>query len=433
MLTFINSIVEFLAIPATIMFLFVGLLLTIKTKFVQFRAFNKFLAIIKSGPKHDSPSNAKTINPIHALFTALSTTLGMGNIMGPSIAIVTGGPGALFWLTMYAFLGAVLKFTEVSFALHTRKITDDGKIIGGPTEYLKSVSPFFAIWYGAIMIFLFAGWSGIQANALAGIFALEGIPAWISGLSLATLTIIVLRGGAQRVGYVASKLVPIMCFLYLTFAFFILCKDFSILATAFRLIGENIFTPTAALGGFAGATVLQAIRAGVYKSIFITESGIGTSSIPHSVADVQKPTDQGIIAMYSIAADAFLSFISGLLVLTTGIWITSGFSNTIMYEVFTHHSPTLGKWILLISITLFILTTVIGNSFNGVQSFASFTRHRYVMLYQIFTFIAILMGALVATPLIWGITDILITLVAIPNLIGLVILSFSKPEVLRFK
>ncbi|MDR3551421.1 MAG: alanine:cation symporter family protein, partial [Candidatus Babeliales bacterium] len=275
---------------------------------------------------------------------------------------------------------------------------------------------------------LMAGWSGVQANTLASILAQESIPAGITGILLAAMVWFVLQGGAQRVGNVATALVPTMFVCYVSFSLFILLSHPAALMHAFSLIAQNIFTPSAAVSGL---TAFGVMRIGICRGIFITESGLGTSSIPHAMADVQKPSDQGILAMFSAGADAFLSLLSGLLVLVTGIWMQGEFRSTLVYEVFKNYSPSFGRYILMISIALFAITTVIGNSFNGRQSFASITNFRFVHLYILFTVALIIIGSLSDSCLIWEMMDTALIFVAVPNLIGVLYLAFKKPEVLR--
>jgi alanine or glycine:cation symporter, AGCS family len=430
LLNFFDALNKMLGMPSTIIFLGVALLLTIKNKFIQLRAGGYFLRLITNRKKHEGRT-AQTISPFQALFTAMASTIGIGNIVGPSIAIVAGGPGALFWIIAYAFFASVTKFTEVTFGVYTRKRDTDGTIIGGPMEYLKSVSPMLANWYTVVMMFLFAGWSGIQSNALACMLAEEHVPKWQTGLVVAAIAFWVLIGGAQRIGGLASKIVPIKFVIYIAFALGILLKDIPALGNAIMLVISHIFTPAAALGGFAGATVFQAMRSGIYRSIYITEAGTGTAAIPHSLANVKKPSDQGVLAMYSIFAEIFLCTLSGLIVLVTGVWEGSAFSNTLIYKAFKLHAPFYGQWLLIASISLFALTTTIGNSFNGSQSFSAFFGHRFVKLYYLFCILIIFWGSMVSVPLIWSIMDVLLTLVAIPNLIGIVILSYRNPKVLE--
>lgn len=422
------------AIPTTLLFFGVGIFLTIKNGFLQVRGLPRFIALIKQGISGGHKTeHAGTINSFHAMFTAMATTIGVGNVVGPSVAIMMGGPGALFWLILYIIIGSATKFTEVVFAIVTRTKTNEGNFVGGPVTYLGTVYPWLGFWYGIVMIFLFMGWSGLQANTLAQIFALEGIPAWITGLGLTILALLVLSGGARRVGVVASKLVPIMFVGYVSFSLFILFKDVHAFVAALKLVAHSIFTPAAAVGAFAGASILQTMRVGIFRGIHITESGTGTSSIPHALADVKNPTDQGILALFSAGADAALSFLSGMLVLVTGLWTQGQFRSTLIYEAYKLHSPVIGQWVLLVSISLFVLTTVIGNSFNGIQSFTALMKNRWVKSYIALTLLVIFVGSLLRVQLIWEMMDTLLTLVVIPNLIGLVILACTRPEVLKVK
>lgn len=432
--SFLSGMYNLLGYPMMFLFLGVGLILSIKTGFLQLRCFPQFMKLLTKGA-NKADGNMKTISPIHALLTAMGTTLGIGSVVGPSIAIMTGGPGALFWMVAFAFFAGIIKYTEVCFAISTRQKTANGDIISGPTQYLKLVHRSLSAWYGLIIIFVFAVWSGVQANTLAGIFAKESIPTWQTGLAVALLMLLVVSGGAQRVGNTASKIVPVMCFLYVTFAVFILFKDVTVLKNAVFAVFGNAFTPAAATGGFLGASVISAMSAGIFKSIYTTEAGLGTSSIAHSVADVKTPSDQGILAMYSVVADAFFSFLSGLVVLVTGMWMVgeANLSNTLMYEAFKMASPSFGRIILVICIGLFAFTTVIGNSFNGAHNFASMTRHRFVGVYYLFTALMIFLGSQMDVPVVWKLVDIMIILVAIPNIIGITILAFKRPEVLKIQ
>ena len=427
-----NSILSF---PSTIFFFVVSVALTIKTRFIQFRGFPRFLKLIRYGVSSSKKGDKKegTISSFHALFTAMATTIGMGNVVTPSLAIMVGGPGALFWLLFYMLLGSVTKFAEVSFALNTRKQLKGGFILGGPIQYLHSISSLLAYWYGVIIVIVIMSWSSAQANTLANIMAIEGVSHWIVGAALALFVMIALSGGAQRVGQFASKIVPVMFVLYVIFALSILVQYPQSLILAIKRIFSCAFTPAAAAGGFLGATVFRAMREGMFRGIFITEAGLGTSAIPHSLADTKNPTDQGILAMGSMLADAFLSILSGLLVLVTGIWCVGTFRSTLTYEVFKLNSPGLGQYVLLISVILFVLTTVMGNSFNGVQSFGALVNDNkfLVRLYMAATVVVIFFGALSPMKLLWDIMDVLLIFAAIPNLVGILILSFSRPEVLK--
>jgi AGCS family alanine or glycine:cation symporter len=427
---------DIFALPGTMLFFGAAVILTLKTRFIQVRAIPHFMRLISKGIREKKEQKALTtasnaINPFHALFTALASSIGMGNVVGPGTAIIAGGPGALFWLVIYIAFASVTKFTEVMFALHTRTQTSEGKIIGGPMEYLKAVSPFLAHWYAAIMATLLAGWCAMQSNTLANIYAIESVPRWAIGLILALITAQVLGGGAKRVGVVASKLVPVMTILYVSFSLFILLKDIAALKQAFMLIAGNIFTPAAPVGGFLGATIFQAMRYGMFRGVFISESGLGTASIPHAMANTKHNIDQGVLAMGSTLADMTLSMLSGLLVLVTGIWMQGGFSVTLVYEIFKLHTPVVGQLALLTSVSLFVLTTIIGNSFSGLQNFTSLSQGRWPRVYMGIVVLCVFIGSIMAVPLLWEIMDTVLVLAAIPNLLGLLYLAFKYPYVLH--
>jgi AGCS family alanine or glycine:cation symporter len=230
-------------------------------------------------------------------------------------------------------------------------------------------------------------------------------------------------------------MVPVMFVLYVIFALSILLRDPFALLDVIKQVFNHAFTPAAAAGGFMGATLFQAIREGIFQGIFITEAGMGTSSIPHALADTKNPTDQGILAMGSVLADAFLVMLSGVLVLITGMWNIGVFRSTLTYEVFKLNAPGIGQYVLLFSIVLFVLTTVMGNSFNGLRCFGILANDnkQLMRLYVLTTIAVIFIGSLSPMRLLWNIIDTLIILAALPNLIGILVLSFTRADVLRVR
>lgn len=421
-----------IAMPFTFLFFGVALFLTFKMRLPQLHTFRRFLQLITHGVGHSKTQGLKTMNPFHALFTAMASTIGIGNIVGPSLAIAVGGPGALFWLVVYAFFGSVSKLVEVVFAVHYRQKTADGRILGGPMEYLKYVHPFFAAWYGITTIVLFAGWAGIQSKALAEILEKKQIHALTTGAVLAAVVFLILIGGAKRVGEFASKVVPVMFVAYVSCSLFLLLSDLSALYGALALVANNIFVPAAPVGGFLGATIFSALHQGTYKGVFVTESGMGTSSIPHSMADVERPIDQGILAMFSVTADTFLCLLSGLLVLTSGLWCSGAFCNTQVFTIFENNFSAFGSLLFIVSVVLFVLTTAVGNGFNGGQSFAWLTGYRGLRWYYAFVAITIFASAIADVPLLWAIMDLILPLVALPNLLGIVYLAIKHPKLLQY-
>ncbi len=429
----LSTINAYLAIPTIALFLATGIILTIKTGFIQIRAFPRFLYLLKSGIQKGH-TGAHTISPIRALFSAMATTLGMGNIVGPSMAISIGGPGALFWMVLYICVGAVTKYTEVCYAVYSRTTSLKGDIIGGPSQYLALITPSLGRWYAGLTILLFTCWSSVQVNTLSCIWAQEGIPHWVTGLLAVFILLVVVLGGVDRIGYFASRAVPIKFFLYVGFALIILIKNYAAVLPALGSVFAHAFSEPALAGGALGLTVFAAMREGIYKSIFITEAGLGTSSIPHALANVEHPTDQGILALYSGIADILLCTLSGLLTLVTGVWLLKDrLNNTLIFEAFKMHALPGAQYALMVSILLFVITALIGNTYNGSQSFAAFTNYRYVRAYYIGASMIAFSGALVAVPLIWNLMDVILVLVAVPNLLGLLYLAFTYPHILKFK
>lgn len=412
----------------SIIFLCVGIFLSILIGFPQLKNGRRFIKIISSKQMNSSTTN--TISPLHALLTAMSTSLGSGSIAGVPLAIVIGGPGALFWLVVYAFFGSVTKFTEVSFAILYRTRAQDRSIIGGPTSYLWQVHPFLAYWYGAFALILFAGWSALQSKALSEVFYRLGVSEYITGAFTALFVFFMLIGGAKRIGKLSSYLVPVMCISYLLACLFILFQNFSLLGEMFLLVMSKAFTPTAATGGFLGATVFMAIRQGVFKSAYVTEAGVGTAAFPHALADTESATDQGVLAMYSVAIDTFFCLISGFVVLVTGVWKSGSPSNSLIYDAFTIGLPTIGPAILIFSLALFVTGTAVGNSFNGSKSFGFFTGNKYLMSYYLFVIAMIFIGAIAPSLMLWSIMDLILPLTALPNLIGIIYLAIRHQKML---
>lgn len=430
-LDFLTSLDAVLTLPTLFLFFCAGLYLTYVTGFVQLYNFRRFIHLLTRKQVVHDVGNQKSVHPVQAMVAAMATTIGMGNIVGPSVAIMIGGPGALFWLMAYSFFGSVLKFCEVTFSVTFRKQLPDGTLLAGPTQYLREVTPLLGTLYAACTVFLFAGWSGLQANTFASIFALEGVPTWMTGLMLAVVVFTVIIGGIQRVSSIASRAVPLMFLLYFIGVATILFQHADIIMTTLWTMVTHAFSPAAAVGGFAGASMIVAIKNGVQRNMYITEAGLGTSSIAHGMTDVASARNQAILAMYSIIADTFVSFCSGLVVLVTGTWMTGCINNTVMYELFKKSMP---HWCLpleMICIILFVLTTVIGNSFNAMQSYFYFARTRGKVFFALFLALVIFLGSQMHVPLIWKLMDVIMVIVGILHLVGLLLLSKKRVDLLR--
>ena len=415
------EIIHAVDVPLAFIFLGVGIILSCMTGFPQFKKFKLFLKILQLKKSQESTLN--TLSPLHALYTAMSTSLGMGNILTPAIAIAIGGPGALFWMAVYAVFGSVTKFTEVVFAVKYKRYAQDGSIMGGPTGYLYQVHPWMANWYGILSIFIFSAWSALQSKALAATYAYHGIADHVTGAVLACFVFFMLMSGTKTIGKFASRVVPLMFIVYLLTALCILFHDLPALYQAICSVFAHACCPTAAVGGFVGSTALIGLRQGIFKGAFTTEAGVGTAAIPHAYSDTDQPIHQGILGMYSIFMNTFLCMVSGLVALITGVWQTGEVSNQHALQAFAQAMPNFGCAAITFTVTMCIIGATLGNSFNGSRCFGFFTNNKWLPVYSVFVCFFIFLGATIDTPTLWNIADLLLPMIALPNMIGLIILT----------
>lgn len=429
-ITYMHSLLQHIDVPMSLLMLTAGIFLAVITGFPQVRNFRKFIQLLRSSKTNTVGKN--TITPTQALFTAMSTSLGMGCIAVPPLAVAVGGPGALFWLVVYSFFGCVTKFTEVVLALHFKTVSKDGYIFAGPSGYLSQVHNFWAYSYSFLTLFLFAGWSSLQARTLSEMYLnYLSIPEYATGIAMMIFTYILLSGGAKRIGELSSKLVPVMCILYFGASFVTLFKYSAMFWPTIKLICTSAFNPTAATAGFVGSTALNGLREGTFKGAFITESGLGTAAIPHSLAEATKPTNQGILALYSVAADTVFCLISGVIAIVTGVWKSGIHSNILIFQAFKTGLPGVGPLILVFIITLFIIGTTLGNSFNGSQSFLFITNNRWISWYHALIIVMIFVGAVAETTSLWVAMELILPFVAITNIACLTYLASKNKKILQ--
>ncbi len=263
-------------------------------------------------------------------------------------------------------------------------------------------------------------------------WAQEGIPMWIPALLAVTIVLYVMFGGVQRMGKFATAVVPLKFILYIFFALLILIANYQMIIPAVRMVLQAAFSPDALLVGGMGGSLLSTMRHGIYKGIFITEAGIGTSSISQALSDARKPTDQALLSLYSSIIDFCLCTLSGLLTLVTGVWMVPTLSNTLIYQVFKLHSPLAGSHYILLGIMmLFVLTALIGDTYNGGQSFSAFFHPKYVRLYYIASSILAFVSAFMHMHVLWDLMDIVLVCVAIPHILGLLYMSYKYRHLLR--
>ena len=407
----------------------VGLLLTWKTHFIQITHFIVSLKLVLyAALKGDSSiKDAGDISPFQALTTALSATIGNGNVAGVATAIAIGGPGAAFWMWTVSLFGMATKYAETVLGIKYRQKVDDGTMLSGPMVYInkglgmKYLSLFFAI--AALFGGLGAG-NMTQSNSIALVlFSDFGIPKWISGITLAVVLWFVIIGGIRRIGRVAEMLVPTMALIYIISCLLILVVNVREIPAAFTLIVSSAFNGTAATGGFAGASVARAIAYGFRRGTISSEAGVGTAAIAHGAARTADPHQQGIIGMMGVFVDTMVvSSMTALVLVTTGAW-SSGLISTEMTAMAFKSVLPFGGIIIIIVSTLFGFTTMVGWAYyceqslryaGGIQLSIPF-RWVYCVLAGI--------GAVFQVKPLWDWADIFIGFMVFANLIALVMLS----------
>lgn len=369
------------------------------------------------------------ISPFQALMTSLSATIGTGNIAGVATAIALGGPGALFWMWCTALVGMATKYAEAVCAVHFREQDSAGNYSGGPMYYIKNglgknwrwLAGCFA-FFGAIAGFGIG--NTVQANSVADAMQSSfGVPAWLSGVVLLVCVAMVVLGGVQRIAKVAGFLVPIMAIAYLLVGLTIVAMNISELPRVFALIIDSAFNGTAAVGGFAGAGIMAAIRFGVARGVFSNEAGLGSAPIAHAAAKTDSPVRQGMIAMLGTFIDTLVvCSVTGFVILLSGVWETGASGAALSSQAFASLLSG-GNYIVTIGLAVFAFTTMLGWSYYSERCVVYFMGARAVLPFRVAWVLAVPVGAVASLDFIWLLADTLNALMAIPNLIALLLLS----------
>lgn len=416
---------EYVLIPLLAL---VGLYLTFGLKAMPWRLTAKAFSMLWQGRKPDA-ANEGDISPFQALMTALSATIGTGNIAGVATAIYFGGPGAIFWMWVIALFGMATKYAEAVLAVKYREVDALGNHVGGPMYYIKNGLGKNWAWLGMAfalfgMIAAFGIGNMVQSNTVASeLYASFQVPPWITGIVMATLTGAVILGGIKRIASVAEKLVPFMASAYILGALIIIIINISAVPAALMLIVEDAFTGTAAEGGFLGATVMMAIRWGFARGIFSNEAGLGSAAIAHAAAKTNNPVRQGMIAMLGTFIDTIIiCSMTALVIILTGAW-DSGIKGAPMSTLAFNTGFAGGGYIVTFGLIIFAFTTILGWSYYGERCAEYILGIKAIMPYRLLWVMATLTGALVKLGLVWTLADVLNGLMAIPNLIALLLLS----------
>ncbi|MBS3886366.1 MAG: sodium:alanine symporter family protein [Dethiobacter sp.] len=401
-----------------------GIYLTVRCKFLQVRCFSLMLKETVFSIFQSEKSGKGELSPFQALTTALAATIGTGNIAGVATAITLGGPGAIFWMWVSAFFGMVTKYAEVVLAVHYRQTSQGGMVVGGPMYFLeyglrnRFLAVLFAL-FGSLAAFGIGNL--VQANSAAdAVHQAFNIPPLVTGVALSIATALVILGGIRRVAALTAKLIPLMSAFYLAGALIILLSFADRIPAAFAAIIGNAFTGSAAVGGFAGAGVLQAFRFGVARGIFTNEAGLGSASIAHAAAKTDHPARQGLWGIFEVFFDTHLvCTITALTILVTGVWIEGLEGAALTTAAFSRGLPGVGGYIVAFSLIFFAFSTLVAWSFYGERCCEYLAGTGSIILYRLVWILLIPVGAMGGIRTVWALADTLNGLMAIPNLIGL--------------
>jgi len=405
-----------------------GLYLTIRMGLIQVRGFSHAVALISG--KYSCRNDSGEVSHFQALSTALSATIGTGNIAGVATAITLGGPGALFWMWVTAFFGMATKFTECTLSLKFREISPDGEVAGGPMYTLLhglKMKRTAALFAGFALVASFGIGNMVQANSvmdgLGYVFPALNEYKWLGGVILATLVGMVILGGVKRIARVASAIVPFMAIIYISAALIVLFNHASEIPTAFALIFDMALNPWSV----GGAAVGEAIRWGVARGLFSNEAGLGSSPMAHAAARTNEPVREGLVAMMEPFIDTLvICTMTGLVIVVTGAWQES--SDSLMGAALTAYafSNTIGNtgaMVVGIGLTLFAYSTIIAWSYYGDRSAYYLFGEKAVLPYRVIYTLLVVVGAAVPLKLVWNIADVTNILMALPNLLGLILLA----------
>ena len=418
-------------VPAMICIIGVGLYLSIRTRFLQIRKFPYAIktTIGRVFRKREASDGAMT--PFQAVCTALAATVGTGNIAGAATAIAVGGPGAIFWMWISAFLGMSTIFAEAVMAQKFKQVSDDGTVTGGPVYYIRGA---FKGTFGKVLAAIFAvliifalGFMGnaVQSNSIAASWNTAfGIPKIAMGIFIAVVSLFVFTGGMKRIAKVTELIVPIMAAFYIVGSLIVIFANVTAIPAAFHDIIVGAFKPAAVAGGAMGATLKLAVQKGVARGLFSNEAGMGSTPHAHAVAKVNHPVEQGFVAMIGVFIDTFVILnLTALVIITTGSR-TSGFTGAQLSQyAFSTLYGKFGEIFIAICMLFFAFSTIIGWYFFGEANIRYLFGAKAVKIYSIIVCICVALGSLQEVDLVWNMADCFNSMMVIPNAIALVALS----------
>lgn len=410
----------------------IGLLFTFKLGFIQIRGFkdgwNRTFGGLFS-KKGDAGKDG--MSSFQALATAIAAQVGTGNIAGAATAIAVGGPGAIFWMWISAFLGMSTIFAEAVMAQKFKQVSDDGTVTGGPVYYIRGA---FKGTFGKVLAAIFAvliifalGFMGnaVQSNSIAASWNTAfGIPKIAMGIFVAVVSLFVFTGGMKRIAKVTELIVPIMATFYIVGSLIVIFANVTAIPAAFHDIIVGAFKPAAVAGGAMGATLKLAVQKGVARGLFSNEAGMGSTPHAHAVAKVNHPVEQGFVAMIGVFIDTFVILnLTALVIITTGSR-TSGFTGAELSQyAFSTLYGKFGEIFIAICMLFFAFSTIIGWYFFGEANIRYLFGAKAVKIYSIIVCICVALGSLQEVDLVWNMADCFNSMMVIPNAIALVALS----------
>jgi len=424
LVTAINNIVW--GPPMLVLLLGTGIFLSALLRLMPIRTIGLGLKLMVRGMQkshHDGD-----VTPFTASMTALAATIGTGNIAGVATAIALGGPGALFWMWMTALFGMATKYAEGLLAVHYREVDAKGSYSGGPMYYIQN--GLHKKWrFLAIAFAIFGSMAGfgignmVQANSVADAMAHFGVERELSALLMFVATAVIILGGVKRIGAVSNLLVPVMAIVYVITGLIIILLNITELPAILSLVFTSAFTGHAAAGGFAGASIMLAIQAGVARGIFSNESGLGSAPIAHAAARTDNPVAQGLIAASGTFIDTLIvCTITGMVILLSGAW-QEGLNGAVLSSAAFSRGIPGGGWIVSVSLVLFAYSTILGWAYYSERCVVYLVGVKGLLPFRILWIIAVPLGVMAKLEFVWLLADTLNALMAIPNLIALLLLS----------
>ncbi len=430
----------------------IGLFYTVRTRFVQVRYFGEAMKSAFGGISLRGGKQEGGLSSFQALATAIAAQVGTGNIVGACGAILIGGPGAIFWMWVIAFFGMATIYAEAVLAQETRKVNDDGSVDGGPVYYItkafkggfgKFLAGFFAV--ASILALGFMG-SMVQSNSIGETCSEAfGIPGWAVGIVVALVAGFIFIGGANRIASVTEKIVPVMALLYILGSIIVLIANIKVLPEAFAMIFKYAFAPQALLGGGVGAALKKAISQGAKRGLFSNEAGMGSTPHAHALAKVEKPHDQGVLAMAGVFIDTFVVLTMTALVVISSLYTKGGIletgvapdgvtkANLAQLAFGSVFGDKIGSIFVAVCLFFFAFSTIISwNLFgkvNVVYLFGKKSEKIYAVIAVLFTFL----GSCLSNDLVWELTDMFNQLMVLPNVLALAVLSGIVVKAIKAK